>query len=418
MLRYEEIDQMRIVPILDPHRLPIEDLRGNSASGCIVYNHPERQHYLLFHGEKPPTKGYRQLREIWVAPIYEDLSVDLGLAKKLVPQTDVHLSAVRGVFNVARGEYIVTFSKGKNGYVHYYDEKWNLKAYKQIYTESGDHGFPIAPLGCYGRQHQAITTIPFGPDHIFVKVGYFDNIDSPENVKLILDNGYAFQHGSGNDVCDLTLIHRMALLYESDEYSQWHLKIALGPPTTELPGRPAEPGVEFKIGFLVGPLQAVIPPHSQYIQMGHPHYTVYPDGEPKLLIAPMTDTWSSGPDTGREGYTHALHAVYLDGTNIFDPRTYGSLSDTVISPERRSASKWYYTPESKRLVLIVTNVPKSGSKISIDEAGTYKDALEGSYASTTFDVKDACKLVVDSPAPVMKFRAQSEGLKVTMSAKY
>ena len=305
---------MHIVPILDPHRLPIESLRGDTASGCIVYNHPERQHYLLFHGEKPPTKGYRQLREIWVAPIFEDLSVDLGLAKKLVPESGVHLGAVRGVFNVSRKEYIVTFSKGKIGYIQYYDEEWNLKACREIYAESGDHGFPIAPIGCFGRSNQAITTIPCGPGNIFAKVGYFDNVDSPENVKLILDEGYAFQHGYGNDVCDLTLIPRMALLYESNEYNQWHLKIAVGPPTSELPGGPAEPGVEFRIGFLVGSLQAIIPPHSQYIQTGHPHYTVYPDGEPKLLISPFTDSWSSRPETGKVGFTHALHAVYLDGT--------------------------------------------------------------------------------------------------------
>ena len=409
---------MRVVPILDPHNLPLEDLRGDTASGCIVYNHPEKQHYLLFHGEKPPKKGYRQLREIWVAPIHKDLTVDLESAKKIVPQTNEHLSAVRGVFNVARREYIVTFARGKTGYVHYYDEEWNLKACKQVYSESGDHGFPIAPLGCYGRQHQAITTIPAGPSNMFAKVGYFDNIDSPENVKLMLDEGYAFQHGSGNDVCDLTLIPRMALFYESDEYSQWHLKIALGPPTTELPGKPAEPGLEFKIGFLVGSLQAVIPVHSQYIQTGHPHYTVYPDGEPKLLIAPMTDTWSSRPNTGIEGYTHALHAVYLEETNIFDPRTYGSLSDKIISPERGSVSKWYYTSESKTLVLIVTNVPENGSKIVMDEAGTYEDAFEQSYVSTKFDVKSPCKLVVSAPAPVVRFRTQNEGLKITMTAKY
>jgi len=409
---------MRIVPILDPHRLPIEDLRGNTASGCIVYNHPENEYFLLFNGEKPPRRGYRQLRELWVAPIHKDLSVDLRSAKKLVSQTDVHLSAIRGVFNAARNEYIVTFSKGKIGYIHYYDEEWNLKASRQIYSKSGDHGFPIAPIGCFGRERQAITTIPFGPGNIFAKVGYFDNVDSPDEVKLILDSGYAFQHGMGNDVCDITLIPRMTLFYESDEYSQWHLKIALGPPTTELSGRPAEPGVEFKLGFLVGSLQAVIPPHSHYIQTGHPHYTVYPDGEPKLLIAPMTDSWSSRPETGKVGFTHALHAVYLEETNIFDPRTYGSLCDTIISPERDSESKWYYTSESRSLVLIVTNVPASGTKILMDEAGTFKDAFEGSYATTAFNVKESCKIVVSEPAPIVRFRAQTENLKVTMIAKY
>lgn len=412
--------QMRIVPILDPHRLPIDDLRGDTASGCIVYNHPERQHYLLFHGEKPPTSGYRQLREIWVAPIYKDLSVDLGLAKKLVPECGVHMGAVRGVFNVSKKEYIVTFSKGKVGYIQYYDEEWNLKASKQMYSESGDHGFPIAPIGCFARSNHAITTIPCGPNNMFAKVGYFDNVDSPENVDLILDDGYAFQHGCGNDVSDLTLIPRMALFYESNEFSQWHLKIALGPPTTELPGRPAEAGVEFKIGFLVGSLQSVIPPHSQYIQTGHPHYTVYPDGEPKLLLAPFTDSWSSRPETGKVGFTHALHAVYLDGTNIFDPRTYGSMSDTIISCVRGSESKWYYTSESRSLVLIITNVHKNGCRVIVDEAGTFEDAFTGSYASTTFTIEDACKLALDAPAPVLRFKSdgQKSPPKITMLAKY
>jgi len=165
-------------------------------------------------------------------------------------------------------------------------------------------------------------------------------------------------------------------------------------------------------------LQAVIPPHSHYIQTGHPHYTVYPDGEPKLLIAPMTDSWSSRPETGNVGFSHALHAVYLEETNIFDPRTYGSLCDTIISPERGSESKWYYTSEARSRVLIVTNVPSSGTKMLMDEAGTFKDAFEESYASTTFNVKTSCKIVVSDPAPVVRFRTQTENLKVTMVAKY
>ena len=54
----------------------------------------------------------------------------------------------------------------------------------------------------------------------------------------------------------------------------------------------------------------------------------------------------------------------------------------------------------------------------MDEAGTFKDAFEESYASTTFNVKTSCKIVVSDPAPVVRFRTQTENLKVTMVAKY
>ncbi|RJS74297.1 hypothetical protein CW712_06830, partial [Candidatus Bathyarchaeota archaeon] len=101
---------------MDPHNLPLEDLRGDTASGCIVYNHPEKQHYLLFHGEKPPKEGYRQLREIWVAPIYKDLTVDLESAKKIVPQTNEHLSAPKLLIAPMTGTWSSRPDTGREGY--------------------------------------------------------------------------------------------------------------------------------------------------------------------------------------------------------------------------------------------------------------------------------------------------------------
>lgn len=173
------------------------------------------------------------MRELWVAPIEKYLTVDLSSARRLVMRASVEapvfketpilvparrdacLSAMRATFNAARREYLVTLSVGRHAYVLYFDEGWGLRAYREVYSESGDHGLPIAPIGAYGRTRQALTTIPRGQ---LVKLGYLDNVDSPEEVSLVLDEGYAFQHELDNDVCDMTLLPRMALFYESDEF--------------------------------------------------------------------------------------------------------------------------------------------------------------------------------------------------------
>lgn len=50
--------------------------------------------------------------------------------------------------------------------------------------------------------------------------------------------------------------------------------MGLGPSTADF-GRHKKPGVEFSVGFLVAYLQSILPLHSQYVQVGHPHYTTY-----------------------------------------------------------------------------------------------------------------------------------------------
>ena len=419
---------MEIIPIIEPYRLPISDLRGGVGSPCIVYNPFEPSYYILFLGEKDPAQP---MREVWVAPLEKDLTVDINNARRILRRTSVervlfkkteiqvpmkkelYISAVRGIFNVAKREYIVTFSIGKDGYILYFDEEWHLKAYRKIYDRAGDHGFPIAPIGAYGREHQALTTIPLGE---LAKLGYFDKVDSPEEVKLVLDKGYAFQHGHANDVCDLTVLPRITLFYESDEYGQWKVKIALGPHTMDFQNH-KEPGAEFQVGFLVGYLQSILPFHSQYIQIGHPHYTVYPDGKPKLLVSCFRDTWSSRPDTGREGYRHEIHAVYLDDINIFDPREYAVLRDIIISPERSNISKWYDISEADCMELFIFG-QRSVAKVEVDETSSIKDALDGRYIVKEQEVIVPNKIIVDNPAPVIRVKCNRKDLRIVMIVKY
>ncbi|RLF14534.1 MAG: hypothetical protein DRJ66_05860 [Thermoprotei archaeon] len=419
---------MEIVPVMEPYNLPKPELRGDVGSPCIVYNPFEPCYYLLFLGEKDPAKP---LREVWVAPMEKDLTVDLRNAKQLVKRAtvkelslkgtpilvpmkrDLYLSAVRAVFNAAKREYIMTLSIGKHAYIFYFDEEWNLSSYHEVYSESGDHGFPIAPIGAYGREHQALTTIPKGN---LVKLGYFDNVDSPTHVSLILDKGYAFQHGFANDVCDLTLLPRIALFYESDEFGQWKVKIGLGPSTADF-AHHREPGVEFNVGFLVAYLQSILPFHSQYIQIGHPHYTTYPDGKPKLLVACFRDTWSTRPETGREGYRHEIHAVYLDDIRIFDPRTYGVMRDTILSSERGNVSKWYDVSEATRITLMISGYGNI-IKLNIDEASSIAEALDGIYITKSYEVTVPAKITINDPAPIMRIRSEKKNVKVTMVVKY
>lgn len=84
---------------------------------------------------------------------------------------------------------------------------------------------------------------------------------------------------------------------------------------------------------------------------GPPALHDLPDGRPKLLVACFRDTWSARPETGREGYRHEIHAIRLDGVDVFDPRTYGVARDIAVSAERGRVDKWYDVSEAARLML-------------------------------------------------------------------
>ncbi|MCD6358022.1 MAG: hypothetical protein J7L75_05550 [Thermoproteales archaeon] len=125
--------------------------------------------------------------------------------------------------------------------------------------------------------------------------------------------------------------------------------MGLAPSTVDF-GRHKKPGVEFSVGFLVAYLQSILPLHSQYVQVGHALHDL-PDGRPKLLVACFRDTWSARPETRREGYRHEIHAIRLDGVDVFDPRTYGVARDIAVSAERGRVGKWYDVSEAARLML-------------------------------------------------------------------
>jgi len=410
----------KVVSVIEPQSLRIEDLKGGVGSPCTVYNPFKKQTYLLFTGWKDPNGS---MREGWVAPIEKDLSIDWKEAVKIlpfnIPRSDVKYTnnAVRGVFNPAKREYIVTVTTGNYGYLCYFDEDWKLKALRQVSTDLWDHGLPIAPFGAYGRLDQALTTVP--KDNR-VKIGVLNNIDDPERASLTLDDGYAFWQGLGNALCDMTVIPRLTLLYEADEFNQWHLKIGLGPSPIEMP-RSEENLIhpEFQVGFLVAPLQDTLPFGSQYIQTGHPHYTTYPDGKPKLFVASFRDTWSQKLETGKEGYTHEIHAAYLDGVNIFNHETYGVLKDAVImGAERPPPSKWYDIKDAKEILLMIRGLPSGGTTLILDEASSMLEALKGDYVSTTYTILSDQKLIVKDPSPSVRIRMQTVRPKVTLIAKY
>ncbi|ABW02213.1 hypothetical protein [Caldivirga maquilingensis] len=349
-----------VKPVLLPYRVPVNDLKGGVGTPYVIYDVRRDRYWLLFTGWSDPT-GLK--REGFVAPIDESLNVDLSQLKKILPssfpeQVDYTNNAVRGIYNTARDEFYVTSTHGKDAYILVFDHDWNLKGYRKLIEGfSKDSGVPIKPTGAYGSIRDAIAVTPIG-DSSAIGVFAIRSIDDLNTLK-VEDWGELGRWGRGNDVIDFTLMPRLQVFVEVDSPNRWVLQTYIGPALDELNSI----SDLANMGILEASLMPLLGVEDSFTQIGHPHYTVMPDGKPKLLVASFRDTWSNRPDTKKEGYTHEIWAIYINDEVVFNPSSYGELRGVFNGTE----SKWYYLPKASRLMISVSGDAELNMKLDLHD---------------------------------------------------
>jgi hypothetical protein len=383
-----------IRPVLVPSRLPVGDLRGGVGTPYMVYDVRRDRYWLLFTGWSDPT-GLK--REGFVAPVDEGLNVDLSGLRKILPSTfpepaEYTNNAIRGLYNEARDEFYVTSTHGKDAYIFVFDHEWVLKGYKVLVGGfNKDSGFPIRPTGAYGNIRDALAVAPIG-DSSAVGLFMVRNFDDLNELK-VEDWGELGRWGRGNDVIDFTTMPRFQVFVEVDSPNKWILQTYIGPSLDEVWAIDDLKNV----ALLEASLMPLLGVEDSLTQIGHPHYTTLPDGKPKLLFASFRDTWSTRPDTKREGYTHEIWAVYVD-ESIFNPASYGELRGVFTGVE----SKWYYVPHADRLLVSISGEAELHQKLDLHD-----------------EVEQVTKLsrginVIDKPATWVKIKA---GVQVKATIK-
>jgi len=396
---------MRAKKVLTPYE-GIEGLRGGVGTPNVVYDVRRDAHWLVFTGWDDPS-GMR--REVWTAKIDERLVVDKSTVKRIIPadfpvRQDYTNNTVRVIYNAVRDQFILTTTHGNAGYIYYFRPDWTMITYKKLVEGVGDHSIPIRPLGCYGKNHDALTVIPRGADIVLGELSGLDEVSSVTFKEISI----ASEWGSSNDVLDLVTVPRLAAFVEEDSTNKWLLHAFLGPSFDEL-------SYAFlpEFGMLHGSLMPLLGLSDEFVQVGHPHYTTEPDGVPRLFFASFRDSWSSTPSTSREGYAHEIWAAEV-GPEIFKNESYGVLSDHAISQKRGPHGKWYFVGNAKRLELLVTGVrAESEAIIRLKEKGNPADQ----DVSTEYRVKQSEKITVTDPAPYVKPEAEGADL-VTLVAVY
>ncbi|MFP3220097.1 MAG: hypothetical protein RXR41_02985, partial [Candidatus Marsarchaeota archaeon] len=284
---------MRAKKVLTPYE-GIEGLRGGVGTPNVVYDVRRDAHWLVFTGWDDPS-GMR--REVWTAKIDERLVVDKSTVKRIIPadfpvRQDYTNNTVRVIYNAVRDQFILTTTHGNAGYIYYFRPDWTMITYKKLVEGVGDHSIPIRPLGCYGKNHDALTVVPRGADIVLGELSGLDEVSSVTFKEISI----ASEWGSSNDVLDLVTVPRLAAFVEEDSTNKWLLHAFLGPSFDEL-------SYAFlpEFGMLHGSLMPLLGLSDEFVQVGHPHYTTEPDGVPRLFFASFRDSWSSTPSTSREG---------------------------------------------------------------------------------------------------------------------
>ncbi len=392
----------RIKKVLSPYQ-GIAELGGGVGTPNIVYDPRREKHWLVFTGWDDPT-GSR--REVWVAPVDSDLSVDRASVRKIIPsdfpeREGYTNNTVRAIYNAVRDQFVLTTTHGRSAYLYYFRPDWTMITYKKIIADGvGDHSVPIRPFGCYGKNHDALSVIPRGQAIVLAEIDDVDDVDKAAFKEI----GVVARWGRSNDVLDLATVPRLAAFVEEDATNKWLIHSFLGPSLDDV-------NYEFlkELGLLHGSLMPLLGLSDEFVQVGHPHYTTEPDGVPKLLFASFRDSWSSTPSTSREGYAHEIWSVEV-GPEIFKNESYGVLSDRALVSEQKG--KWYFVGNAKTLSVLVTGV-KSETTIEISEKANADDE----EVKTKYELKENGKVVLDVPSPYVSVSA-SFPVSATISAAY
>ncbi|MEM1526689.1 MAG: hypothetical protein QW775_02410 [Ignisphaera sp.] len=395
---------VKIEPILIPYEVKsVEDIKGGVGTPNLIHDIKRNVYWLLFTGWRDP-RG--RLREVFVVEVDKSLALQWNTLKKIL-RYDFPVSApythntVRGFYNATKDEFIITTSHGSKILLYTFDNEWNLKKYKEIIDLGSvrDFGFPVKPVGVYTKYRDAIAVTRNSERKEELEIYTVKNIDNIDEVTT--ENLGVIARWGSNDVMDFTLLPRFQIFAEQNSCSKWTLHTFVGPTLDEIPSD------EFFGKFIImqTPITHLLEIDDNIVQLGHPHYTVLPDGVPKLLVVAFRDTWSLRSDTGRWGYTHEIWSVYLD-KNLFDPKLYYSFKLKIFP---RDMNKYIYVPYAKKLTVY--------SGLPLDRIKLYEAQLPGEDFIINPLKKDG-KLIIEDPSQWIKLEVPKDYSEVLEKPLY
>jgi hypothetical protein len=389
------------------------------GSPFIIRDLDTYQAYMLFTAWSDITGNARQ---IWVAPISEDLVVDVSKAKKIA---DGSLFGVTGLNTVhaywddynAQWVLFATFYGGTASNVAgviFTDQDFNVVGKQTLTFTMVDGTAPnlldagVCPVPLYNKRVLLLAGFERYKGIYLLSDGTARPLPTPSQLNASGSTPYGliptYYRGSA-DVHQLLLLNQgLVILCEHTEFrNQWFIQVFYGPE------KDWNVGTSWVIPHFVAPIPPPFPMHFTEVvgNIGHPHYTNYLK-EP-LLFFIRSPTWNFG---GRRAWAHDIWAMRIDPDYVFNPRGKVLVASETTSIYSLVSTMPIPTFGARRAIIYLFGVSASGTLTVTESTGPYHiRAQTGTIYQTTYSVNSgANKIVIDNPAPYI-----SLGLNVSLS---
>ena len=375
----------KLYPLIIPskYRRILPDIAGGVGTPRLIYD-PERGCWVLFFTGWVNAKK----REVFVAEVEKDFTI--SSIKKILSAPPTR-DAVNAMYNPWIDGYTILTTEGGPLYIRHLDRDFNVVAEKKLVDGMQDSGAGILTLmGGYSEENP--NAVIFYPKREKVLMRLVKRVDDLNLLELGPAKTFSWWE-EPNDVIDaFRTNHRFGVLVEYfTDKQNWRSRIALsGDYFTE------------EIRALSAPLP--LPFNDAYGNYGHPSFTTGPDGKPKIMFSFFFSHAPPFPITDySKQWRHEIW-VWEPDIDIFDPRTYGVMSDKVKEEE-----VVYDLMGAKKLVLV-----SKGATVELLEASSIPDLKAGDYVKTVYEVKG--KTVIEDPLNVVKI--SHHGLTMSILAYY
>jgi hypothetical protein len=378
----------------------------------IVRDPDTYQPYMLFTAWSDPSGLAKQ---IWVAPIDEDLVVDVSRAKKIA---DGSLFNVTGLLTVHAywddyNEQWVLFTTFYDGPapnvagVIFVDKDFNVRDKQMLtftkadgsFVNLGDAGISPVPL------HDRTVLLLAGTDkNLFLLPGGNKRpLPSPKHINYVAtevaDRPFRITplyFGDKFDVHQLLLLDQgLVMLTDSHNRGHWFIQVLYG---AEKDWVKVNIGITWVPFVFVAP---ILPPLTIYFtgvvgNMNHPHYTNLLK-EPYLFFARApTRYWG-----GKRRYAYDIWVARIDPDCVFSPRGKVLVASGTNEPNAIPDVMPIPTFGARRITIYLFGVSAAGTLTLTESSSPYHIyAQTGVRYRTTYSVNaGANKIVVDSPAP-------------------
>jgi hypothetical protein len=354
-------------------------------------------------------------RQIWVAPIDEDLIVDTSKAKKIADGRLFNvtgLNTVHAYWDDFNNQWVLfsTFYGGPAGNVAgavFVDSNFNVRGSQTLtFTKAdgtsvdlGDAG--ISPVPLYNKA-VLLSAGAAGDRGLFLlSDGTRRPLSNPSqiNYATVGEVNKPFRIAPtyflyNIDVHQLLLLDQgLVMLSELTQYrNQWFIQVYYGAEKDWFIGTTVVPT------FFVAPISPPFPIHFTDVvgNIGHPHYTNLLK-EPYLFFARFP-TWNWG---GNRAWAHDIWVARIDPNYLFSPRGKVLVANGGQEPYTHPNLIPIPTFGARTATIYLFKVSASGT-LTLTESGSpyhiYKS--DGDYVQTTYSVSSGGnKIIINAPAP-------------------